>query len=88
MRISKIHYANKFEKQYERLPLNIQLLAEEREEIFRNNPSDARLRTHKLHGREKEARSFSINQKYRIKFIFIRDDEVLFTGIGTHDIYK
>jgi plasmid maintenance system killer protein len=41
-----------------------------------------------LIGREKEAWAFWINYAYRIKFLFLNDEEVLFLDIGTHEIYK
>ena len=37
---------------------------------------------------EKETWAFWINYKYRIKFIFLSDNDVLSLDIGTHDIYK
>lgn len=46
----RILYLPKFAKQYRKLPANIKNLAEEREKIFRKNPFDTRLKTHKLHG--------------------------------------
>ena len=49
------------------------------EEIFR---------THKLSGKEKEVWAFWVNFRYRIKFLFLNNGEVLFLDIGTHDIYK
>ena len=59
--------------------------AKEKELIFRRNPFDARLNTHKLHGKDKECWAFSVIHAYRIKFIFLSDEEVLFLDIGTHD---
>ena len=62
------------------------LKAEERMQLFRNNPFDSRLDTHKLHGRLKDQRSFSIDDKNRILFEFEGDD-VIFLDIGDHSIY-
>lgn len=45
------------------------------------------LKTHKLHGKEKDAYAFWINYSYRIKFIFLDVESVLFLDIGTHDVY-
>jgi len=56
--------------------------------IFRKNPFDKRLKTHKLSGKEKEAWAFRVDYSYRIKFIFLTKNEVLFLDIGTHDFYK
>ena len=68
--------------------MRIKKLAVKKEKIFRDNPFNPRLETHKLHGKEKEAWSFSINRDYRIKFIFLGKQEVLFFEVGAHEIYK
>jgi len=52
--------------------------AKNKEKMFRANAFDPRLNTHKLHGEEKNAWAFWVNYTYRIKFIFLGDDEVLF----------
>ncbi len=88
MRIEEIRTSPRFEKQYKKLPKKIKELAKERESIFRANSFDARLDTHKLHGEERGAWSFSINRSYRIKFIFLGKNKVLFLEVGTHNIYK
>ncbi len=77
----------RFEKNYKKLPVEIKIKAKAKESIFRLNPFDPRLRTHKLHGKEREHWAFCIDQSYRIKFLFIAKDEVLFLDVGTHSIY-
>jgi addiction module RelE/StbE family toxin len=57
----------------------------EKLEIFRNNPFDQRLRTHKLSGRLKDLWSFSIEYDLRIVFSFLEGDRALFIEIGTHE---
>ena len=66
----------------------IQEKAIEKISIFKENPYDSRLDTHKLHGEDKDAWAFSITDHYRIKFTFQSGDKALFLEIGTHDIYK
>ena len=88
MRIEEIRTSPQFEKQYKKLPKRIKELAKGRGVIFRANLFDSRLETHKLHGMEKDIWSFSINRSYRIKFIFLGGNKVLFLEIGTHNIYK
>jgi addiction module RelE/StbE family toxin len=83
----QILYSSKFEKQYRKLPESIKDLAEEKEQIFRNNQFDIFLKTHKLHGKLAGYYSFSINNKYRIIFSYDNKDIVRFHYIGTHDIY-
>jgi len=87
-KIKSIEYSSKFLKSLSKLPNGIIKKAEEKEKIFKENPFDPRLRTHKLKGKEKETRAFWINYVYRIKFIFLSDKEVLFIDVGTHEIYK
>ncbi len=86
--IKSVKYSRKFLKSLKKLPERIIGQAEEKEEIFKNNLFDLRIKTHKLFGKEKEYSVFWINYSYRIKFIFLNDEEVLFLDIGTHDIYK
>jgi mRNA-degrading endonuclease YafQ of YafQ-DinJ toxin-antitoxin module len=88
MEIREIKISPLFERHYRKLPKEIKERAKRKEKIFRKNPFDPRLKTHKLHGKEKECWAFWIDYKYRIKFIFLSDEEVLFLDIGTHDIYK
>jgi len=46
----EIIYSPKFAREYKNLPLEIKKIAEVKEAIFRSNPFDAHLKTHKLHG--------------------------------------
>ena len=66
----KILYLPKFTKQYKKLPNKIKKLSEIKEIIFRNNPFDPKLKTHKLQGRLNGFCAFSINYQYRIIFDF------------------
>ncbi len=85
----KILYLPKFAKQYKKLPIKVKDLAEEKEKVFRKNPSDSRLKTHKLHGKLSSFLVFSINYEYRIIFDFVdkKKNVVRFYSIGKHDIY-
>jgi len=88
MKIKKIFYTSKFEKNFTRLPLRIKRLAARKQKIFQINPFDSSLVTHKLTGRLGRKYSFSVNYSYRIVFIFENEDEVTFLDIGTHSIYQ
>ena len=88
MTIQEIKVSPLFEKHYKKLQKKIKEKAKEKEKIFRENPFDSRLNTHKLHGKDKDCWAFWIDYKYRIKFIFLSDNEVLFLYIGPHNIYK
>ena len=83
-----ILYLPKFVRLYQRLPKEIQKLAEKKEIIFRQNPFDSRLKTHKLHGLLKGFWSFYINFEYRIIFEFVDENTVRFYSVGKHDIYQ
>jgi len=84
-----IRISPKFERNYRRLSKKIKEKAKEKESIFRDNPFDPRLKTHKLSGRDKECWAFWITYSIRIKFIFRTSEEVLFLDIGPHPkIYK
>ena len=88
MGIREIRTSPKFERQYRKLPRGVKAAAQAKEIIFRADPFDPRLDTHKLHGKEREAWAFSVTNKYRIKFLFLPGGSVLFLEIGTHDIYR
>ncbi len=63
-------------------------MAENKEKIFRGNPFNPILETHKLHGRFKDFWFFSVGFKYRIVFEFGEDKTVYFHSIGDHKVYK
>lgn len=84
-----IIYSPHFERLYKRLPDDVKDDAEIAEEIFRKNPQDARLRTHKLGGRLSDYWSFSVNYEYRIIFYYgDSKEDIFFDSIGNHDIYR
>lgn len=84
----KIFYSSKFSREYKKLPLGVKKLAEKKEAIFRKNPFDPSLKTHKLKGVLFGFYSFSINLKYRIIFETIDSNVIWFHSVGDHAIYK
>jgi addiction module RelE/StbE family toxin len=56
----------------------------ERVELFKNNPFDPKLRTHKLSGKLKDLWSFSIEYDLRVIFSFAEQNKVVFVDIGGH----
>jgi mRNA-degrading endonuclease YafQ of YafQ-DinJ toxin-antitoxin module len=86
--IKRIKISSRYKKSFRVLDPQIQEKAIEKINIFRENPFDSRLKTHKLHGKDRDCWTFWIDYKYRIKFIFLSDNEVLFLDIGPHNIYK
>lgn len=85
-----IYFTSKFRKSYERLPKQIKEKAKEREKFFRQNPFHPILETHRLHGKHKNYRAFSIDKSNRIMFQFLNaaKTEVIFINVGNHEIYK
>ena len=85
----KIIYSLKFAREYKKLPKKVKDAAEQQEIIFRKNPFDLKLKTHKLNGRLSGFLSFSIGYKYRLIFEFSKDGKtVYFHSVGDHDIYQ
>ena len=84
--IATIRVTSHFSRQYKRLSREIQELAEAKEEIFRADAFDPRLRTHKLSGPMRDLWAFSITHDIRIVFEFLDADEALFHTIGSHQI--
>ena len=82
----KIEYSPKFVRQYRKLPIEIKLLAEKKEKIFRENPFDPRLRTHKLTGDLDTCWAFWLKFKCRITFEFLGGGLIYFHSVGPHDI--
>ena len=84
----RVDYSRQFLKSASRLPAKLAVLADIKEALFKTTPFHPSLETHKLHGRDKDVWAFSINRKYRIKFIFLEGGNVLFLDVGLHDIYQ
>lgn len=87
-RIEAVEYSPLFLKKMSRLPSRLIDVAQKKERLFKENPFASSLETHKLHGKDKDSWAFSIDRKYRIKFIFVAENKVLFLDVGTHDIYS
>lgn len=85
----EIIYSTKFAREYKKLPPSIKNIAEANEIIFRKDPFDPKLKTHKLKGKLDGFLSFSIGYKYRIIFDFAKDKKTIyFHSVGDHDIYQ
>lgn len=82
MRISRLP---RFDRRYKKLPAEIKDRAEEREAVFKLNPFDPMLETHKLHGKQGDEWAYSIDYYHRISFLFLKSGDVLYTDVGTHD---
>ena len=83
----KIYYSPRFAKRFKRLPQRIKYKAFEKERLFRKDPFDAGLKTHKLHGGLSDCWSFSVDYSVRIIFSFEGESVVRFHTIGGHEAY-
>lgn len=83
----EIIYTSKFFRAYKKLPKEIKQKAQGKEIIFRKDPFDNKLKTHKLTGELGDFWSFSIDSKYRIIFEIGKKDTYYFHIVGNHDIY-
>jgi mRNA-degrading endonuclease YafQ of YafQ-DinJ toxin-antitoxin module len=59
----RIEYSEKFLKSLKKVPKNLLEKACEKEKIFKENPLNPLLRTHKLHGKDKDCWAFWIDYK-------------------------
>jgi len=84
----QIFYSPEFVRKYRKLPNSLKNLAEEKEKIFREDPFNSSLKTHKLHGKFREFWAFSVDYNCRIIFKFERNENIRFYSIGRHSIYK
>ena len=83
-----IYPTSRFKKSFKKLPRYIKEKAHIKDEIFRENPFNLILGTHKLSGRLKNYWSYSVDENYRVLFRFLDKDKVIYFNIGTHEIYK
>ncbi|NOY35524.1 MAG: type II toxin-antitoxin system mRNA interferase toxin, RelE/StbE family [bacterium] len=86
--VNKIDYSSYFARALGKLTPKIQQKFIEKEKIFMANAFDARLRTHKLHGKYKNHWSFSVCGSCRVMFAITGKEAVEFINIGDHDIYN
>ncbi|HDH31238.1 MAG TPA: type II toxin-antitoxin system mRNA interferase toxin, RelE/StbE family [Candidatus Wolfebacteria bacterium] len=87
-KITKSHITPYFEKQFEKLPKNLQKIAARKLLLFEGNSSHPSLNTHKLKGALSGFWAFSINDNFRVMFRFLKNNEVIYYDIDTHNIYK
>lgn len=84
----QIIYSPQFKREYKRLTEGLRIKAKEKENVFRENPFDPKLKTHKLGGQWGDCWAFSIDYDCRIIFSFESEGFVIFHIIGDHSIYN
>lgn len=87
-RITKSHTTPYFERKFEKLPKNLQKIAARKLILFEENSFHPGLNTHKLKGELSTFWSFYVNDNFRVMFRFLKNNEVIYYDIDTHDIYK
>ena len=63
---------------------NLEVQFWEKVEVFKSDPFQTQLRTHKLSGKLKDLWSFSVEYDLGVIFHFADDGRVIFVDIGTH----
>ena len=77
-----------FEKQFKKLPKSVQKIAARKLLLFEDKPLYPSLKVHKLKGPLSEFFAFSVSDSFRVMFRFLKNNEVIYYDIDTHDIYK
>jgi len=83
-----ILFPQSFLKKFRKLEVELQDIAIQKIDLFKDRKNHKVLEVHKLHGRFHNQFSFSVTHKYRIAFRFVTKNEALFLDIDDHDIYK
>lgn len=84
----EIRYRPRFGREYKKLSSSLQRLVRKRTVLFKKNPYDIRLKTHKLHGELEGFHAFWVDFHHRIMFAFVDEKTVEFYSVGDHDIYE
>ena len=85
-KIENYQFSQKFKKQYNALPKEIQDTFDRKLSLFLKNRSHPSLRVKRIQGTKKRWEG-SVTMNYRFTFEF-SGNTVLFRTIGTHDILK
>ncbi len=83
-RIESFQFSKRFRKEYQKLPVNIQKVFNDKLTLLKNNISPPSLRIKRIQG-TKERWEGSVTMKYRFTFE-MQDQTIFFRMIGTHDI--
>ncbi len=85
----EIYTTATFDDLFRTLPRKIQIKADKKSALFKENPFNPILRTEKLHPKGHDVWSFRVDIHYRIVFKFMEKNSAEFRFIGHHnDIYN
>ncbi|HBA45575.1 hypothetical protein A2W67_00640 [Candidatus Nomurabacteria bacterium RIFCSPLOWO2_02_40_28] len=81
--------SKKYDKSFKKKDKFVQQKALERIRLFREDPFNALLDNHKLHGEYEGCNSINITGDFRAIFEYITKNKVVFYDIGTHpELYR
>ncbi|MDH3324670.1 MAG: type II toxin-antitoxin system RelE/ParE family toxin [Candidatus Peregrinibacteria bacterium] len=86
--MNNVYYTPSFLRQFKKLEPSLREEVSQKIKLFREDPKNHQLKTHRLKGRLKGSSNFSVNYQYRIIFETLSANEFALTAIGNHDIYK
>lgn len=81
----EIYTTATFDELFLKLPKKIQVKADEKTKLFKENPFNPILRTEKLHPKGHDVWSFRVDINYRIVFKFTGKNSAEFRFIGHHN---
>ncbi|MBI4256873.1 type II toxin-antitoxin system YoeB family toxin [Candidatus Uhrbacteria bacterium] len=84
----EVLYTPHFKRDAKRLPVSIRKLVEERLSLFKKDPFDPSLKTHKLEGALREYWAFSIDYRHRVLWTFEGKSTAVLHAIGNHCVYE
>lgn len=82
--IRRVFTTPRFTRSFGALPAPVRQAAALRDQWFRADAFDPRLKTHSLKG----LWSYSLDRRHRILFEFLAAEEVLYHDVGTHAVYR
>lgn len=84
----EVVYTPAFLRQLKFLPLTIREEVIKKVAHLKDRARHRQLKVHKLTGRLKGRRSFSVNYKTRVVFSYLSSREVVLLAVGDHAIYQ
>lgn len=81
-----VRFSAKFKKQYKKLPIKLQKQTKQRIEIWKQDPSNPKLRLHKLKGELSHLYSINVTGDVRAIYEIIDNEVYLYQMIGTHSL--
>lgn len=80
----KIYFHKNFDKQFGKLRVNEKKKAQERLQLFLENPFSQILENHPLKGKYTDYRSIDITGDLRAIFKYLNENECIFVDVDTH----